>query len=349
MLTLTTPNKIGSPPPTRGAHWAAPSLSGVARITPAYAGSTPWTRAPTSGSWDHPRLRGEHLSMVDDIGDETGSPPPTRGAPGPDRRQARPRRITPAYAGSTQPTTSNPMYFQDHPHLRGEHLSLIEASDLSRGSPPPTRRALARFRRQRSQSRITPTYAGSTRPADGWSAPPQDHPHLRGEHRMSLKTFSDSRGSPPPTRGALNVDRRPRLPVRITPTYAGSTRQQIWRRNPCTDHPHLRGEHRQRQQRVRVRRRITPTYAGSTHHNSFTSIRIRDHPHLRGEHIFKTSRSHHSPGSPPPTRGARDDELRFKSSSRITPTYAGSTHRRLGRPINSQDHPHLRGEHTTPR
>src|SRR5690606_16005120 len=54
----------GSPPHTRGAHRPTIPAGDNARITPAYAGSTP------PGPWrcqrgsDHPRVRGEHACVV---------------------------------------------------------------------------------------------------------------------------------------------------------------------------------------------------------------------------------------------------------------------------------------------
>ena len=93
----------GSSPHTRGAqpHSAAPRTR--IRIIPAYAGST--------------RLSGLYT------GDGQGSSPHTRGArmPGDPRRLR--FRIIPAYAGSTLASSSLHIFMQDHPRIRGEHLT----------------------------------------------------------------------------------------------------------------------------------------------------------------------------------------------------------------------------------
>ena len=91
----------GSSPHTRGARQLAGDSDEVARIIPAYAGSTKpihWM----GRQWpDHPRIRGEHLRGGAAVIGAVGSSPHTRGA----RLYGEPlqiaRGIIPAYAGST--------------------------------------------------------------------------------------------------------------------------------------------------------------------------------------------------------------------------------------------------------
>ena len=52
--------KTGSSPHTRGARQAILPVSSLARIIPAYAGSTSRHSWPTLPNADHPRIRGEH-------------------------------------------------------------------------------------------------------------------------------------------------------------------------------------------------------------------------------------------------------------------------------------------------
>ena len=70
---------LGSPPPTRGTRFKTLRLSFSIGITPAYAGNTLTCGVDTQGNRDHPRLRGEHLSMFVLYVLCLGSPPPTRG------------------------------------------------------------------------------------------------------------------------------------------------------------------------------------------------------------------------------------------------------------------------------
>ena len=71
------------------------------RIIPAYAGSTTIGIQATEMELDHPRIRGEHAATSIAKGEAGGSSPHTRGAHWGAGGWAGPRRIIPAYAGST--------------------------------------------------------------------------------------------------------------------------------------------------------------------------------------------------------------------------------------------------------
>ena len=93
--------RAGSSPHTRGARVHPLVRLRVARIIPAYAGSTtlPWRPVPPEP--DHPRIRGEHIDLRAAEDTTKGSSPHTRGAPGRPHGHVESRRIIPAYAGST--------------------------------------------------------------------------------------------------------------------------------------------------------------------------------------------------------------------------------------------------------
>ena len=192
-------------PRIRGEHGTVrPDASPSPGIIPAYAGSTlsstmtsnysagssphtrgarqPWSCRP---AWfrDHPRIRGEHA--------------------GARRLPPMPRRIIPAYAGSTHASMhggegnsgSSPhtrgaparapreaCARRDHPRIRGEHNMVAGYKDERGGSSPHTRGA--------------PRYRSPRTPAWG------DHPRIRGEHACSFAVSVDSTGSSPHTRGA---------------------------------------------------------------------------------------------------------------------------------------------------
>ena len=69
----------GSPPPTRGTPLVTVAPMPATGITPAYAGNTSNKYISSSYTWDHPRLRGEHLLLLLIQQPVLGSPPPTRG------------------------------------------------------------------------------------------------------------------------------------------------------------------------------------------------------------------------------------------------------------------------------
>ena len=92
----------GSSPHTRGAPPSSELVIGVCRIIPAYAGSTSTTSSSAVMAGDHPRIRGEHFTVVCEKASSRGSSPHTRGARAPTGRPPAPGRIIPAYAGSTR-------------------------------------------------------------------------------------------------------------------------------------------------------------------------------------------------------------------------------------------------------
>ena len=93
----------GSSPHTRGALIYRVYGARVLGIIPAYAGSTYRKTCKVKMLWDHPRIRGEHITCVMSIAGPPGSSPHTRGA----RLSRFPPSgfpgIIPAYAGSTCP------------------------------------------------------------------------------------------------------------------------------------------------------------------------------------------------------------------------------------------------------
>ncbi len=158
----------GSPPRTRGARRPHALLLLGAGITPAYAGSTPSARTPSSTPSDHPRVRGEHAGATIVKRSARGSPPRTRGALLRTRRHIRRDRITPAYAGSTCACRRRPARRQDHPRVRGEHAAGPSPISHRSGSPPRTRGARRCGLAHVQRVGITPAYAGSTPGARRW-------------------------------------------------------------------------------------------------------------------------------------------------------------------------------------
>ena len=100
-LGLTWDHIDGSSPPTRGALMRLSSHNNRLRIIPAYAGSTKPCAHRLPRMTDHPRLRGEHFRGFLPRPTPFGSSPPTRGAPSLPHPPREPKRIIPAYAGST--------------------------------------------------------------------------------------------------------------------------------------------------------------------------------------------------------------------------------------------------------
>ena len=118
---LTSSNGKGSSPHTRGARLAVCQNRLQPGTIPAYAGSTNRLESEWSALWDHPRIRGEHLTFAESTYRARGSSPHTRGARKVHRAHQEGRGIIPAYAGSTKSVNSPCGARRDHPRIRGEH------------------------------------------------------------------------------------------------------------------------------------------------------------------------------------------------------------------------------------
>ena len=114
-------NLKGSSPHTRGAQVKLAGEDQPDRIIPAYAGSTRESRTSGNTTWDHPRIRGEHVIAVVLSLKIPGSSPHTRGARPEGIRTPVRARIIPAYAGSTPYPSERRRTMLDHPRIRGEH------------------------------------------------------------------------------------------------------------------------------------------------------------------------------------------------------------------------------------
>ena len=192
----------GSSPHTRGARECGESDISGAGIIPAYAGSTYDFDVWCWNSWDHPRIRGEHVWLALSLPFPAGSSPHTRGAqPCPHRRRPE-ARIIPAYAGSTRCRSRRRGRSRDHPRIRGEHDLVVAGDSVFRGSSPHTRGAPDIRNLMDNYLRIIPAYAGSTPSCSGVSSSGWDHPRIRGEHFDSSCQLFLPGGSSPHTRGA---------------------------------------------------------------------------------------------------------------------------------------------------
>ena len=111
---------------------------------------------------DHPRIHGEHLSLLTSARDAFG--------------------ITPAYTGNTSAKAKKRLTIKDHPRIHGEHSANLVLGMSSLGSPPHTRGTLFTQIDWAITSRITPAYTGNTRAGKDDVIVIKDHPRIHGEH-----------------------------------------------------------------------------------------------------------------------------------------------------------------------
>ncbi len=172
----------GSSPHARGALVAQPVAGGGDGIIPACAGSTPESWTITACCRDHPRMRGEHVSMRSMNFCCGGSSPHARGAPGGLLGVARGGGIIPACAGSTYGQARPSTTYEDHPRMRGEHPQIEAGPEFTGGSSPHARGALDRVHGLPAAGGIIPACAGSTAGRAVRKRAVRDHPRMRGEH-----------------------------------------------------------------------------------------------------------------------------------------------------------------------
>ena len=133
----------GSSPHARGALPRIQALKLHRGIIPACAGSTARFFRSSMNTWDHPRMRGEHSTLISTARSNRGSSPHTRGARRAPNRRYQTVRIIPAYAGSTTSKARMSAASRDHPRIRGEHSTRRSRLTRLRGSSPHTRGAHA--------------------------------------------------------------------------------------------------------------------------------------------------------------------------------------------------------------
>ena len=151
------------------------------RITPAYAGKSPFSSIIAPKSRDHPRLRGEKVCVPNVKWSAGGSPPLTRGKVAFAAYGTSPARITPAYAGKRKCPLIPAFQKQDHPRLRGEKPVAGMPADRNKGSPPLTRGKGCHYAGNWCGEGITPAYAGKSYICFFLFEYAEDHPRLRGE------------------------------------------------------------------------------------------------------------------------------------------------------------------------
>ena len=155
------------------------------------------------------------------------------------------------------------------------------------GSPPHTRgqvfhQIVVKFFRG-----ITPAYAGTSSVVTAIFRKKEDHPRIRGDKENVAAIRIDAHGSPPHTRGQVQVEAVSAAYFRITPAYAGTSSSPGIYRAPSRDHPRIRGDktatntqikhiqgsppHTRGQVSKLFRRRskwrITPAYAGTSNYS----------------------------------------------------------------------------------
>ena len=165
----------------RGKAGTESSTPTSARITPAYAGKRNGQSPTMLLRRDHPRVCGEKCSDHIDKGMIEGSPPRMRGKVLCICPLFCVLGITPAYAGKRAEQAHSMSCSEDHPRVCGEKSGSCFFLSIVLGSPPRMRGKASITEIDTSKARITPAYAGKSRPDFPDLRPAWDHPRVCGE------------------------------------------------------------------------------------------------------------------------------------------------------------------------
>ena len=152
------------------------------RLIPAHAGKTRWGRARRCWLGAHPRSRGENPPYADNLPNDSGSSPLTRGKLDRDVCEGVGCGLIPAHAGKTPRMSIKSSARWAHPRSRGENSHARPRPDWRRGSSPLTRGKPPRSLPANPASRLIPAHAGKTCVRVDMGGRVWAHPRSRGEN-----------------------------------------------------------------------------------------------------------------------------------------------------------------------
>ena len=176
---------------------------------------------PPTSQGTYPRSRGK-TSIVQGTTRYTGdSSPLTRGKPGDELSDLRPRgpspltrgkratrcarrvraRLIPAHAGKTTGVVRRRSSHRAHPRSRGENAPHAVPVEFGHGSSPLTRGKLVEGARLFDVVGLIPAHAGKTPLVSHRAISRPAHPRSRGENEYQARKSVTVRGSSPLTRG----------------------------------------------------------------------------------------------------------------------------------------------------
>ena len=175
----------GSSPRMRGTLGNGCISCPTGGIIPAHAGNTPWPRARSRPTRDHPRACGEHVAQSSATSRLMGSSPRMRGTLCVCFVLCGCVGIIPAHAGNTGRRCGFGRSAGDHPRACGEHAKASLESAWTAGSSPRMRGTRICASLLVFAPGIIPAHAGNTSCSGSWHCCARDHPRACGEHRRT--------------------------------------------------------------------------------------------------------------------------------------------------------------------
>ena len=151
------------------------------------------------------------------------------------------RRIIPAHAGQTPPSTTRDTCRPDHPRACGANKGAFAQTLSADGSSPRMRGKHLGADRFNQRGRIIPAHAGQTFPQLFCPVFCSDHPRACGANHGGRAAFHAIHGSSPRMRGKLGQIIKTETRNRIIPAHAGQTHGGVIVAVPSTDHPRACG------------------------------------------------------------------------------------------------------------
>ena len=239
---------------------------------------------PPTSQGTYPRSRGK-TSIVQGTTRYTGdSSPLTRGKPGDELSDLRPRGpspltrgkhslaapnappggLIPAHTGKTSGRSTSTGTPTAHPRSRGENSIPFITRIMDGGSSPLTRGKRLSCRRASWRGGLIPAHAGKTRKVRQDAPKRRAHPRSRGENVIVSVLADTKRGSSPLTRGKRPASAPTPTAAGLIPAHAGKTAAPPPPISTPTAHPRSRGENHTRPVSVAEMERLIPAHAGKT-------------------------------------------------------------------------------------
>ena len=187
-------------------------------------------------------MGGEKMLLASRYGQMLGSPPRGRGKVAFSSSDSAFSGITPAWAGKSPVHHLLSAGHRDHPRVGGEKLRYMARRRPVWGSPPRGRGKDAAFVSAHTYDRITPAWAGKRVLFCNPAIASKDHPRVGGEKCQWAPITSRRLGSPPRGRGKVSSKVEETIWRRITPAWAGKSRQLLPQDRSYGDHPRVGGE-----------------------------------------------------------------------------------------------------------
>ena len=181
----------GSSPHARGTRNPRHSRRLDYRFIPACAGNAYPQCARRRPAAVHPRMRGERLNSIRDIGYNLGSSPHARGTHIDSRRDRGRQRFIPACAGNARTRSARLPGRAVHPRMRGERMVADDHSSVAIGSSPHARGTHATPVFPLVVLRFIPACAGNASLSSSSITPMTVHPRMRGERVDPLHDHDD--------------------------------------------------------------------------------------------------------------------------------------------------------------